>query len=446
MKKRLVVGVFLNAALLAGILHGAEEVATLECGVPACGTLVSQEAKTFDLRLERLEAFVVTVANSVDSASSSLVVDLLEADGTPVEGGAGFIRLSRAASDVGRFTLAAGDYRLQIRSLSNSPVQYTVEVSLLLRAKCLLPLSCGEPRSGQLPIGEHDTFEFTLDRIETLTVTASNATTSATSKLAADLLHAEGTPVKGGEAFMVVDGTKSGVGRFTLLPGDYRLQVRGLSRRLVQYTVEVTSLLREECALPLSCGEPTSGQLPIGEHDTFGFSLDHTETVTVTASNAATTVTSKLAVDLLHAEGTPVKGGEAFMVVDGTKSGVERFTLLPGDYRLQVRGLSRSVVRYTIELICPGFIRGDCDGDGDLERCVNDALTQLNWCFLGSAEPPCIAACDTDGDGDACSVSNAVFLLSWCFLGGPSPQPLGVCTRDTRGLDCKSGNCLPDVP
>jgi hypothetical protein len=72
---------------------------------------------------------------------------------------------------------------------------------------------------------------------------------------------------------------------------------------------------------------------------------------------------------------------------------------------------------------------------------VTDAVFLLGFLFLGGASPPCLAACDVNGDGDAVgSVTDAIFLLTFNFLGGsqpPEPFPdCGVGTAEDRLLGC----------
>lgn len=66
------------------------------------------------------------------------------------------------------------------------------------------------------------------------------------------------------------------------------------------------------------------------------------------------------------------------------------------------------------------FIRGDCNGDGEVKGQVTDAVFLLNYLFLGGEAPPCQAACDPNGDG-VVDLSDAVYLLAFNFLGGPPP-------------------------
>ena len=47
------------------------------------------------------------------------------------------------------------------------------------------------------------------------------------------------------------------------------------------------------------------------------------------------------------------------------------------------------------------FRRGDCDGDGQVTPDVTDAVFLLDYNFLGVPKPPCLAACDANGDGKA---------------------------------------------
>src|SRR4030095_2163421 len=60
----------------------------------------------------------------------------------------------------------------------------------------------------------------------------------------------------------------------------------------------------------------------------------------------------------------------------------------------------------------PRFLRGDCDGDGEVTGRVTDAMFLLLYNFQGGTAPPCLVACDVNGDGQAVGqVSDAVYLL-----------------------------------
>ena len=48
----------------------------------------------------------------------------------------------------------------------------------------------------------------------------------------------------------------------------------------------------------------------------------------------------------------------------------------------------------------PTFLRADCDGDGGASVNVTDAVFLLGFNFLGTGAPPCLAACDANGDGE----------------------------------------------
>ena len=84
---------------------------------------------------------------------------------------------------------------------------------------------------------------------------------------------------------------------------------------------------------------------------------------------------------------------------------------------------------YVIKLAPEGpiaerFLRGDCNGDSQVEGQVTDAVYLLNYNFLGQEEPPCLAACDANGDGRVeGQVTDAVYLLTHNFLGGAPPVP-----------------------
>ena len=73
---------------------------------------------------------------------------------------------------------------------------------------------------------------------------------------------------------------------------------------------------------------------------------------------------------------------------------------------------------------------------------VNDAVFLLDHNFTGGPTPPCLAACDADGDGQVVGVvTDAIYTLTFNFLGGPAPvAPWPECgagdlSTDTE-LDC----------
>jgi hypothetical protein len=81
---------------------------------------------------------------------------------------------------------------------------------------------------------------------------------------------------------------------------------------------------------------------------------------------------------------------------------------------------------------------------------VTDAIFMLNSNFLGGTEPPCLAACDADGDGHFRGVvTDAVYILNFNFLGGPPPvEPFPTCgpgTLSDEALGCsKPAGCKKD--
>jgi hypothetical protein len=86
------------------------------------------------------------------------------------------------------------------------------------------------------------------------------------------------------------------------------------------------------------------------------------------------------------------------------------------------------------------FLRGDSNGDGDASG-VTDAIVHLEFNFFGRGQPPCLAACDVNGDGDISGVTDAIHLLTYNLLGGPPPAaPYPSCgrTREDDKLTCES--------
>jgi len=82
----------------------------------------------------------------------------------------------------------------------------------------------------------------------------------------------------------------------------------------------------------------------------------------------------------------------------------------------------------------PGFVRGDCNGDGMAD--VSDAVKVLLVLFGGAAGGDCPAACDAGGDGSL-GVSDPIYLLSFLFrLGPPPPSPHPACGPHASALEC----------
>ena len=97
----------------------------------------------------------------------------------------------------------------------------------------------------------------------------------------------------------------------------------------------------------------------------------------------------------------------------------------------------------------PGpFVRGDCDGDGQVTGVVTDSVFQLTLSFLNSSAPTCDASCDSNGDGIiAGDVGDAVHTLTFNFLNGPAPvDPFPDCSLGTRPDDAALGCANPFCP
>jgi hypothetical protein len=90
-----------------------------------------------------------------------------------------------------------------------------------------------------------------------------------------------------------------------------------------------------------------------------------------------------------------------------------------------------------------GFLRGDCNGDGQVRGQVTDAVFMLNFNFLGGATPPCFDACDANGDGAfRGTVTDAVYLLQFNFVGGPPPPaPFPACGPGEEVIGCAEPSC-----
>ena len=82
------------------------------------------------------------------------------------------------------------------------------------------------------------------------------------------------------------------------------------------------------------------------------------------------------------------------------------------------------------------FIHGNTNGDDELD--ISDAVTTLNYLFLGEGLLECPDAADANDDGQV-DISDPVTALSFLYLGGPAalfwmwdvaPESLGsACER-----------------
>lgn len=94
---------------------------------------------------------------------------------------------------------------------------------------------------------------------------------------------------------------------------------------------------------------------------------------------------------------------------------------------------------FTYETSEPPFVRGNCDGDADLN--ITDAIFLLGYLFLGTAEPSCLEGCNSDDD-DQITITDAIIILGFLFTGGAPPAPpYPDCGTDpTEGLGCATAH------
>jgi hypothetical protein len=85
------------------------------------------------------------------------------------------------------------------------------------------------------------------------------------------------------------------------------------------------------------------------------------------------------------------------------------------------------------------FVRGDANSDGTVN--LSDAVTVLNYLFLGSSRPGCVDAADANDDGRL-DIADPVRILNSLFLSGPPlPPPSGSAGEDLTpdDLECARG-------
>ena len=92
-----------------------------------------------------------------------------------------------------------------------------------------------------------------------------------------------------------------------------------------------------------------------------------------------------------------------------------------------------------VDCIDPGpqFVRGDCNDDGRPD--IADAVCALNWLFVGSVPPRCVAATNANGDATF-NIADPVYLLNYLFGGGPAPTaPYPDCGLGVLEVDMELG-------
>ncbi|MBI4601559.1 MAG: tandem-95 repeat protein [Planctomycetes bacterium] len=98
-----------------------------------------------------------------------------------------------------------------------------------------------------------------------------------------------------------------------------------------------------------------------------------------------------------------------------------------------------------VRLPAASFIRGDVDGNGNLQ--ITDAILTLGYLFLGSSRPEaCLDAADFDDSG-VLNITDPIASLGFQFLGGPGPRlPFPDCGRDATPdlLDCREFELCPE--
>lgn len=81
------------------------------------------------------------------------------------------------------------------------------------------------------------------------------------------------------------------------------------------------------------------------------------------------------------------------------------------------------------------YLEGSCDGrDGDLDLAT--VIYTLFVLFVGELEPPCLAACELNGDRRF-DVADIIYTLDFLFRLGPAPS----VWRDNDGDGHVEQNC-----
>lgn len=105
-------------------------------------------------------------------------------------------------------------------------------------------------------------------------------------------------------------------------------------------------------------------------------------------------------------------------------------TVPPATYLVSVRNLDHRQsnllpLRVTEGLPAVRFRRGDANQSGDGNPVdLSDAVSILNFLFLGEEGPHCLKSADGNDDGEV-NISDPIFLLVFLFLGGAEPPAPG---------------------
>ncbi|MEE8141586.1 MAG: hypothetical protein V3T77_00660, partial [Planctomycetota bacterium] len=83
------------------------------------------------------------------------------------------------------------------------------------------------------------------------------------------------------------------------------------------------------------------------------------------------------------------------------------------------------------------FQRGECNDDGR-GMDISDAIFIIFYMFADGDRPPCLAACDVNGDG-ILDLADAIFVLNYLLFDGPQPfEPFVACGLPPEPEDCES--------
>jgi hypothetical protein len=86
------------------------------------------------------------------------------------------------------------------------------------------------------------------------------------------------------------------------------------------------------------------------------------------------------------------------------------------------------------------YIQSVCNGDGKTPQ-ITSGIFVFNFLFIGGRTPPCIKACEANGD-NVLNISDGIFILNYLFNGGRSPT-LWV---DTTGDAVPDPTCSTATP
>jgi len=143
------------------------------------------------------------------------------------------------------------------------------------------------------------------------------------------------------------------------------------------------------------------------------------------------------------------RDGSMLHTLPGTSLAFVDPDVAPGPHLYEVRGVIGASKSAKAQADCcvdcgpppPAFLRGDANGDGDVN--IADPIRVLQYLFNGGAPAGCFASSDANLDG-LVNIADPITLLGYLFQSSaPPPAPFPACGVSTAGTDAALGCAAP---